>query len=86
MMNYTFKVLIPEGLHARPCVKIIEILRPFEPVNIIHADNVIKTTSLLDMLLQKIPFGSEVAVRTETTLPSETVTALESVFSNENNV
>lgn len=82
MTNYTFEVAIPEGLHARPCAKIIEILKPFEPVHITYNENIIKNLSILDLLLQKIPTGSTVTISTSESLSPEAVEKLQQVFSN----
>ncbi len=81
MTNYSFEVAVPEGLHARPCAKLIEILKPFEPVHITYNENVIKNLSILDLLLQKIPTGSTVTISTSKSLPPETAEKLQSVFS-----
>ena len=81
MTNYSFEVLIPEGLHARPCAKLIEILKPFEPVDITYTENVIKNLSILDLLLQKISTGSTVTISTSESLSPETVEKLQQVFS-----
>ncbi len=81
MTNYSFEVLIPEGLHARPCSKLIEILKPFEPFDITYNENVIKNLSILDLLLQKISTGSTVTISTSESLSPETVEKLQQVFS-----
>ncbi len=80
MTNYSFEVLIPEGLHARPCAKLIEILKPFAPVDITYNESVIKNLSILDLLLQKIPTGSTVTISTSESLPAEVTEKLQNVF------
>ena len=81
MTSYSFEVAVPEGLHARPCAKLIEILKPFEPVHITYNENIIKNLSILDLLLQKIPTGSTVIISTRAPLPQEAVEKLQQVFS-----
>jgi phosphotransferase system HPr (HPr) family protein len=81
MTNYSFEVLIPEGLHARPCAKIIEILRPFEPVHITFGQTTLKILSMLELLLLKIPTGSTVTISTSESLPSKVTEKLQNVFS-----
>ncbi len=80
MTTYSFEVLIPVGLHARPCAKIIEILKHFEPAHITYKENTIKTLSILELLLLKIPTGSTVIINTETPLPPEVTDKLERAF------
>lgn len=80
MTTYSFEVLIPLGLHARPCAKIIELLKPFEPVHITYNENTIKTLSILELLLLKIPIGSTVIIDAEIPLPPEVASKLEQAF------
>ncbi len=81
MTNYSFEVLIPEGLHARPCAKIIEILKAFEPVHITFGQTTLKALSMLELLLLKIPTGSTVTISTSAPLPTEVIEKLQQVFS-----
>ena len=81
MTTYSFEVAIPEGLHARPCAKIIEILKPFEPVHITFGQTTLKTLSMLELLLLKIPTGSNVTINTSVPLPMEVAEKLQNVFS-----
>ena len=58
-MEYTFKVLIAKGLHARPCVKLV---------------------SILELLLLKINYESEVVIISETPLSDKVITELNKLF------
>lgn len=82
MTSYSFQVLIPEGLHARPCAKIIEILKPFEDVEFCHNQVTVRTSSLLELLLLKIGYNSSVTLRANTPLPPLVVEELQNLFSN----
>jgi phosphotransferase system HPr (HPr) family protein len=82
MTNYSFEVGVPEGLHARPCAKIIEILKPLEPVHITFGQTTLKSLSMLELLLLKIPTGSTVTISTSAPMPTEAVEKLQQVFSN----
>ena len=83
MIEYQFNVLIPEGLHARPCAKLIDILKIFEPLHITHREHTIKILSILELLLQKISYGSVVTISTNEPLPPVTIEKLNCVFSNQ---
>ncbi len=83
MTNYSFEVLIPEGLHARPCAKIVESLKAFEPVHITYKETTIRILSILELLLQKISYGSTVIISTSVPLPSLTLERLKDIFSNQ---
>ncbi len=83
MTTYSFEVLIPEGLHARPCAKIIELLKGFEPVHITYKETTIKILSILELLLQKIGYGSAVTIRTNLPLPNSILEKLKNIFSNQ---
>ena len=83
MTSYSFEVLIPEGLHARPCAKIIEILKGFEPVQITCKEVTIEVLSILELLLQKISYGSAVTICTNSPLPDSSLEKLKSIFSNQ---
>lgn len=82
MTTYSFEVLIPEGLHARPCAKIVEILKSFEPVQITCKESTIKVLSILELLLQKISYGSTVSICTSSPLPDSTLMKLKEIFAN----
>lgn len=81
MTTYSFEVAIAEGLHARPCAKIIEILKPFEPLHITFGQTTLKTLSMLELLLLKIPTGSTLTINTSVPLPMEVAEKLQNVFS-----
>ena len=81
MTNYSFEVAVPEGLHARPCAKIVEILKPFEPVHITFGQTTLKALSMLELLLLKIPTGATVTISTRESLSPEAVEKLQNVFS-----
>ncbi len=82
-MVYNFNVGIADGLHARPCAKLVEILSGFTPLQISSNAKTINTLSILELLLLKIPHGSEVQISSEIPLPSETVDKLCQLFSGE---
>lgn len=82
MTSYSFEVLIPEGVHARPSAKIIELLKPFEPVHITFRQTTLKALSMLELLLLKIPTGSTVIISTSVPLPVSIEETLKRIFSN----
>lgn len=79
-MEYKFTVNIPEGLHARPCAKLVELLEPFQPVMFMYQDKMIDSLSVLELLMLKIPKGSTIIISTNTELPSDTTKKLENLF------
>lgn len=79
-MEYKFKVNIPEGLHARPCAKLVELLESFQPVVFIYQDKILEVLSVLELLMLKIPSGSQVIINTNTELPCDIVQKLEKIF------
>lgn len=83
MTSYSFEILIPEGLHARPCAKIVEILKGFEPVNITCKEVNIKVLSILELLLQKITYGSTITISTISPLPDSILKQLKNIFANQ---
>ncbi len=83
MTTYSFEVLIPEGLHARPCAKIVETLKGFEPVHITCKEVTIKVLSILELLLQKISYGSAITICTSSPLPDSVLKQLKNIFANQ---
>lgn len=81
MKEYTFKIIIPEGLHARPCAKIVELLEDYAPVSISCGDKKIAMLSMLELLMMKITYGSLITISLDKTLPSEVENALKELLS-----
>jgi phosphotransferase system HPr (HPr) family protein len=79
-MEYTFNVKIPDGMHARPCARLVEILSKITPIEITGNGKTIKTLSILELLLLKIPSGSEISIVCNHPLPPETLTRLNQLF------
>ena len=79
-MRYDFIVQIPDGLHARPCAKLVEILKEFQPLQIISNGKTVDSLSILELLLLKVPHGSSVYINCETTLPDEIINKLDTLF------
>lgn len=79
-MDYEFKVGVPEGLHARPCAKIIEILKPFTPLSFHCKGKTVDTLSILELLLLQIERGEAFTLSTSAPLPSEVLEDLQQVF------
>lgn len=79
-MEYKFTINIPEGLHARPCARLVELLEPFQPVSLIYKDQVIDSLSVLELLMLKIPIGSRIIISTKNALPSDIIQKLEKNF------
>ncbi|MCX7343368.1 MAG: HPr family phosphocarrier protein [Proteobacteria bacterium] len=82
-MVYSFNVGIADGLHARPCAKLVDILSGFTPLQITGNGKTINTLSILELLLLKIPHGSEVKISSEIPLPNETIDKLTQLFGGE---
>ena len=82
-MVYNFNVGIADGLHARPCAKLVDILSEFKPIQITGNGRTINTLSILELLLLKIPHGSEVKISSEIPLPSKTIDKLSQLFCGE---
>ncbi len=80
MIDYKFTVNIPEGLHARPCARIVDALEPFQPVLFMYQDKLIESLSVLELLMLKIPFGSSIIISTNAALPLEIENKLEKIF------
>ncbi|MBP9829441.1 MAG: HPr family phosphocarrier protein [Proteobacteria bacterium] len=80
MITYSFQVLIPEGLHARPCAKLIEILKPYEPVSFSYNSVTINILSILELLLLKVGYGCSLAINTLQPLPAGVLEDLKKVF------
>lgn len=83
MTNYSFDIRIPEGLHARPCTKLVEILQDFQPVHITHNNHTITILSILELLLQKISYGSSITISTSSPLPPPIIEKLKNILSNQ---
>jgi phosphotransferase system HPr (HPr) family protein len=81
-MEYIFKVKIPDGLHARPCNKLVDILKNFAPLQISSGNQTINTLSILELLLLKITYGSDICICCEEPLPEEAINKLDQLFSN----
>lgn len=81
MKQYKFNVLIPEGLHARPCAKMVEILEPFKPVIFCYLDKKIEVLSILELLMLKISYGAEITICLEKDLPEHVEKLLLSLLS-----
>lgn len=82
MIDYTFTVFIPEGLHTRPCAKLVEILKPFEPLSFSHNNITIEVLSILELLLLKISYGSSLTITASAPLPPSVLKNLQKVFEN----
>lgn len=82
-MVYSFNVGITDGLHARPCAKLVEILSGFTPLQITGNGKTINTLSILELLLLKMPHGSEVKILSEIPLPGEIIDKLRRLFGGE---
>lgn len=82
-MEYEFTVKIPDGLHARPCAKLVEILKDFQPLQIISNEKTVDNLSILELLLLKIPHGTTLRIVCNSQLPIKTIEKLNTLFSNE---
>lgn len=82
MSEYVFKVLIPEGVHARPCARLVEMLEPFTPLSLHCKGKTLDMLSILELMLLQIECGEIFTIRTEAPLPSEVVEKLERLFGN----
>jgi phosphoenolpyruvate-protein phosphotransferase (PTS system enzyme I) len=81
-MEHVFTVRIPEGLHARPCVKLVDILKNFAPVQITVNGHTLSDLSILELLLLKITYGSAVTIACTQPLPKTALAALTQLFDN----
>ena len=79
-MEYIFKVLIFEGLHARPCAKLVSILQGSEPIKITCNSHTINNLSILELLLLKAAYGSEITIACEQPLLDSDLTELTQLF------
>lgn len=79
-MEYTFKVLIAKGLHARPCVKLVSILEGCRNVVITCNKRSVDSLSILELLLLKINYESEVVIISEIPLSDTVITELNKLF------
>lgn len=80
MSKYVFKISIPEGLHARPCAKVIEILQPFTPLSFSYLEKTVDSLSILELLLLKIGCGESLTLNTNSALPHSVIEELQQVF------
>jgi phosphotransferase system HPr (HPr) family protein len=83
-MTYVFKVLIPNGLHARPCSHLIYILKDFKSVKFTHNNQTSNSLSILELLLLKVPYGGEITLSCEHPLDDSTMLKLSLFFSGSN--
>ena len=79
-MRYDFIVQIPDGLHARPCAKLVEILKEFKPLQIISNGKTVDSLSILELLLLKVPYSSTMYINCESALPDEAINKLNALF------
>ena len=82
-MEYIFKIKILDGLHARPCNKLVDILKNFTPLQISSGNQTIDKLSILELLLLKITYGSDICICCEEPLPEEAIIKLNQLFSND---
>lgn len=65
-----------------PCAKIIEILKPFEPITFIHNEHKVSTLSILELLLLKMNYSSTISISVDNPLPKNILKDLENIFKN----
>lgn len=81
MNQYEFKVTNYDGLHARPCAKLVELLEGFQPVTFIYQDQIIEVLSVLELLMLKIPSGESLIINTHNPLSKDDEAKIEKIFS-----
>lgn len=81
MNKYEFNVTNPDGLHARPCARLVEFLENFQPVTFIYKDQVIETLSVLELLMLKIPSGDSLVITVHNLLSKDDEKKIEKILS-----
>lgn len=79
-MQYEFIVNIPNGLHARPCAQLVEILKEFQPLQIICNGKTVDSLSILELLLLKINQGATISINCQNPLPDRASVKLKMLF------
>ena len=81
MNKYEFKIANSDGLHARPCARLVEFLENFQPVTFIYKDQIIEVLSVLELLMLKIPSGDSLVINTHNPLAKDDEKKIEKIFS-----
>lgn len=65
-MEKTFKIIVQEGLHARPCTLVVNAATPFSSnIEIIHNDRAVNLKSIISVMALGIKADTVVTIRTE---------------------
>lgn len=81
MNHYEFKITNSDGLHARPCARLVEFLENFQPITFIYKDQIIEILSVLELLMLKIPLGASLIINTHSPLSKDDEKKIEKILS-----
>lgn len=62
-MKKTFRITVPEGLHARPATLLVSAVSPFaSDVELNYNDKIVNLKSIMGVMAQAIPAGAVVTI------------------------
>lgn len=81
MINRTYTILAPEGMHARPATAMVKLARQFQSLVFIrHGEKIVRLNSLLILLSMGIKGGSTIGLEIEGADEGETAAAFDAFF------